>query len=56
MQITGAGKKRQLLVLILGWSSEDQMQWKNKEASNGADEEQLTWLEHRYGRKIGPDN
>lgn len=32
------------------------MQWKNKEAINGADEEQLTWLEHRYGRKIGPDN
>lgn len=56
MQIAGAGKKRWLLVLIFGWSSEDQMQWKNKEAINGADEEQLTWLEHRYGRKIGPDN
>lgn len=56
MQISGAGKKRWLLVLILGWSSEDQMQWKNKGATNGADEEQLTQLEHGYGRKIGPDN
>ena len=56
MPISGAGKKRWLLVLILGWSSEDQMQWKNKGAINGADEEQLTQLEHRYGRKIGPDN
>ena len=32
------------------------MQWKNKGAINGADEEQLTQLEHGYGRKIGPDN
>lgn len=56
MQISGAGKKRWLLVLILGWGSEDQMQWENKGAINGADEEQLIWLEHRYERNIGPDN
>lgn len=56
MQISGAGKKRWLLVLILGWGSEDQMQWENKGAINGADEEQLIWLQHRYERNIGPDN